>query len=161
MFKNWIVAVAMGAFLLSVNPATSRAQGDSNGYGKDHNKHDNDGDDDQAGHYYRHHEQDAARGWYYENAKHLPPGLAKKDQLPPGLEKQLVRRGSLPPGLQKRIQPCPQELERRLPPPPADCVNVLIGGHVVLLNRKTNIVVDIFHFEVTYMAADNLAYPNH
>jgi hypothetical protein len=25
---------------------------------------------------------------------------------------------------------------------------VLIGGHIVLLNRKTNIVVDIFHFEV-------------
>jgi hypothetical protein len=24
---------------------------------------------------------------------------------------------------------------------------VLIGGHIVLLNRKTNIVIDIFHFE--------------
>src|SRR5580704_17384993 len=111
-FKNWAVAVAMGAFLVCANPATSHAQGNGNGRGKGHDKHDNDGDDDQVGHYYRHHEQDAARGWYYENEKHLPPGLAKKDQLPPGLEKQLVRRGSLPPGLQKRIQPCPQELER-------------------------------------------------
>jgi hypothetical protein len=76
----------------------------------------------------------------------FPP--AKKDRLPPGLEKQLVRRGTLPPGLQKRIQPCPEELERRLPPPPPDCVNVFIGGHIVLLNKKTNVVVDIFHFEI-------------
>jgi hypothetical protein len=25
---------------------------------------------------------------------------------------------------------------------------VLIGGHIVLLNRRTNVVVDFFHFEV-------------
>jgi hypothetical protein len=25
---------------------------------------------------------------------------------------------------------------------------VLIGGHIVLLNRRTNLVVDIFHLEV-------------
>jgi len=24
---------------------------------------------------------------------------------------------------------------------------VVIGGHLVLLNRRTNIIVDIFHFE--------------
>ncbi len=42
----------------------------------------------------------------------------------------------------------PEDLERRLPPPPPDCAHVLIGGHIVLLNRSTNIVVDIFHVEV-------------
>ena len=41
----------------------------------------------------------------------------------------------------------PVDVVRRLPPPPPDCENVVIGGHFVLLNRKTNIVVDIFHFE--------------
>ena len=56
-----------------------------------------------------------------------------KDQLAPGLEKQLVPRGALPPGLQKRIQPWPEDLERQLPPPPPDCANVLIGGHIALL----------------------------
>jgi hypothetical protein len=25
---------------------------------------------------------------------------------------------------------------------------VVIGGHLVLLNRRTNIIVDIFHFEI-------------
>jgi hypothetical protein len=147
-FANWMVAGGLGLFLLSANPTITKGQGNGNGHGKGHDKHDREDDDEQSEHYYKHHEQEAARGWYYQNEGHLPPGLARKDQLPPGLEKQLVRRGSLPPGLQKRIQPCPEELERRLPPPPPDCYNVLIGGHVVLLNHKTNIVVDIFHFEV-------------
>jgi len=50
--------------------------------------------------------------------------------------------------LQKRLYPCPEELEHRLPPPPPDCAHLFIGGHIVLLNRKTNVVVDIFHFEI-------------
>jgi hypothetical protein len=139
---KWMIAGALGVFLVSANPAVNQAQDNGNGHGKGHNEHDRDDD------YYKHHDEEAVRGWYSENERHLPPGLAKKDQLPPGLEKQLVRRGSLPPGLQKRVQPCPVELERRLPPPPPDCVNVVIGGHVVLLNHRTNVVVDIFHFEV-------------
>jgi hypothetical protein len=141
-FVNFIIVGALGLVLVSANPTNCLGQG--NGHGKGHDKHGD--DDEQSEHYYKHHEGEA-RDWYYENERHLPPGLAKKDQLPPGLEKQLVRRGSLPPGLQKRIQPCPEELVGRLPPPP-DCLNVLIGGHVVLLNHKTNVVVDIFHFEV-------------
>jgi len=142
-FANFMIAGALGFMFVSAHPTICLGQG--NGHGKGHNKHDD--DDEQSERYYKHHEGEA-RDWYYQNERHLPPGLAKKDQLPPGLEKQLVRRGSLPPGLQKRIQPCPEELVHRLPPPPPDCVNVLIGGHVVLLNHKTNIVVDIFHFEV-------------
>ena len=86
------------------------------------------------------------RGWYSESESHLPPGLAKKDRLPPGLERQLIRNGTLPPGLQKRLYPAPVELERRLPPPPPDCAHMLIGGHIVLLNHKTNVIVDVFAF---------------
>ncbi len=36
-------------------------------------------------------------------ASGLPPGLAKRGQLPPGLQKQLRRNGTLPPGLQKQL----------------------------------------------------------
>jgi hypothetical protein len=140
---KWMAASVLGIFLLTASIAA--AQGNGKGHGKGHDKHGD--DDDQGQYYYNHHDQEAFHGWYVQN-DHLPPGLAKKDQLPPGLEKQLVRRGTLPPGLQKRIYPCPEELERRLPPPPPDCANVLIGGHIVLLNRSTNVVVDIFHFEV-------------
>jgi hypothetical protein len=153
-FKNWMIAGALGVFLLSVNPAATLAQdndnghghGNGKGHGKGHNKHDD--DDEQSERYYKHQHEEAARNWYYQNEGHLPPGLAKRDRLPPGLEKQLVLRGTLPPGLQKKIQPVPVDLERCLPPPPPDCMNVLIGGHIVLVNQRTNFVVDIFHFEV-------------
>jgi len=45
----------------------------------------------------------------------LPPGLAKKDHLPPGLEGQLQRNGTLRPGLQERVQPLPHSCADRLP----------------------------------------------
>ena len=142
---KWLCAGLFGVFLVTGTPAFAQDHG--NGHGKGHDKHEQNDDDDRDS-YYKHHDHEAIRGWYSENQNHLPPGLAKKDRLPPGLEKQLVRRGTLPPGLQKRIQPCPHDLERRLPPPPQDCRHVLIGGHVVLVNVKSYMVVDLFHFEV-------------
>jgi hypothetical protein len=143
-FTRWMVAFAVWIFMLTSNFAL--AQGHGNGHGKGHEKHGDDGDQDEG--YYKDHDRETMRGWYDEHENNLPPGLAKRDRLPPGLEKQLVRRGTLPPGLQKRLQPCPEDLERRLPPPPPECAHVLIGGHIVLLNRRTNVVVDIVHFEI-------------
>src|SRR5260370_40348646 len=129
--------------LLLSSGSIAFAQG--KGHGKGHDKHgDDDGRDAQ---FYKDHDREVIRGWYGEHQDNLPPGLAKKDRLPPGLEKQLARRGTLPPGLQKRLQPCPEELERQLPPPPPDCAHVVIGGPLRPLNRRTNVVVDIFHFE--------------
>lgn len=136
---KWVAAIAVAVIL----SGGSIALGQGKGHGKGHEKH---GDDDQDAQFYKDRDREVLRGWYDEHRDQLPPGLAKKDRLPPGLEKQLVRRGTLPPGLQKRLQPCPEELERRLPPPPPDCAHLVIGGHLVLLNRKTNIIVDIFNF---------------
>ena len=135
-----VAAITLTVLLSSGSIALAQGKG----HGKGHDKH---GEDDQDTQFYKDHDRDVLRGWYDEHRDQLPPGLAKKDRLPPGLEKQLVRRGTLPPGLEKRLQPCPEELERQLPPPPPDCAHVVIGGHLVLLNRKTNIIVDIFHFE--------------
>jgi hypothetical protein len=78
----------------------------------------------------------------------LPPGLAKRDRLPPGLERQLVVRGTLPPGLRAKMHRCPEDFERRLPPPPPQCEHVFIGGHVVLLNRANFQIVDVIHLEI-------------
>ena len=125
--------------------AQGNGNGNGNGHGNGHGKGHKHGDDNDGYRYYDPHEKEI-RGWYSQTESHLPPGLAKKDQLPPGLEKQLVRNGTLPPGLQKKLYPCPQELKRRLPPPPPDCGQFIVGGHIVLLNHKTNVVVDIFAF---------------
>lgn len=140
-YKHWLGAATIALLALST---AALAEGHGNG------KHDRDDDDrDRDRHYYSDHDRDYMRGWYHDHDRndHLPPGLAKRDQLPPGLERQLRVRGTLPPGLRKKMMPCPEEFERRLPPPPAGCAHVLIGGHVVLVNRGTYVVMDIFHFE--------------
>lgn len=141
---KWMLGGVLAFGLVSCQDAMAQGNSQGHGNGKGHDKH-SDGDEDHG--YYYGHERDI-QGWYSDHSNNLPPGLAKKDRLPPGLEKQLVRRGTLPPGLQKRIEPCPPDLENFLPPPPPDCAHVLIGGHIVLLNRRTNVVVDFVHLEL-------------
>jgi hypothetical protein len=144
---KWMVGGALAVSLVFGQNALAQGNSEDHGHGngKGHDKHDDDRGDDRG--YYHGHEKEV-HDWYSGHGDHLPPGLAKKDRLPPGLERQLVVRGTLPPGLQKRIQPCPPELVRYFPPPPPDCAHVLIGGHVVLLNRRTNLVVDVMHVEL-------------
>jgi len=86
--------------------------------------------------------------WFRDHRAGLPPGLAKRDRLPPGLEKQLQQRGQLPPGLEKRMHPLPFELERQLSGLPAGYVRVVIGASVVLMNQETRIVADIIRSAV-------------
>lgn len=75
--------------------------------------------------------------------KGMPPGLAKKERLPPGLEKQLVRNGTLPPGLQR--QALPDGLEARLSPLPGNYVRVRVGQDIVLMNARTNVILDVIY----------------
>ncbi len=82
--------------------------------------------------------------YYKGQPSGLPPGLAKRDELPPGLEKQLRRNGRLPPGLDKRIAGFPIELERKLPPLPAGARRGMIGGRAVIYNPTTSVVLDVF-----------------
>jgi len=154
--SKWLSAVILGLFMLPGTAAFAdkdkhdkdRGDDHGNGHWREIKAHkDYDDDDDRRGYGFAAHDRDEFRGWYAEHYAHLPPGLAKKDRLPPGLEKQLVLRGKFPPGLESRIYVIPADLQRRLPPPPRDCERVVVGGHIVLRNRQTKIVVDIFHFE--------------
>lgn len=76
----------------------------------------------------------------------LPPGLAKRDRLPPGLERQLQRNGTLPPGLQKRVQPLPGWCTARLPQLPRDWERVVLSGRIILLDSRQRIV-DLFSLD--------------
>ena len=83
---------------------------------------------------------------YYHRSsasKGLPPGLAKKGKLPPGLQKHLDKNGKLPPGLQKRLEPLPRDLEMRLPGLPEYWERVILQEHVVLIDRRTQRILDI------------------
>ena len=85
------------------------------------------------------------REWFASpnNLKGLPPGLAKREQLPPGLQKQLVRNGKLPPGLEKKIQPLPPQVEAQLPPLPEGKRRIVISGNVILWDEKASVILDI------------------
>jgi hypothetical protein len=83
------------------------------------------------------------RGWFHDHLEGLPPGLAKRETLPPGLEKHLQERGTLPPGLQKKIEPLPPELERELTRLPTGYRRVIVAGNVILMNEETALIYDI------------------
>jgi hypothetical protein len=88
-------------------------------------------------------DRDIISDWFWTNRNGLPPGLAKRESLPPGLQKQLRRNGTLPPGLQKKLTPLPYALDSRLERLPSDYIRVVIGRDIILLHRKNNTVLDI------------------
>ncbi|HYM74668.1 MAG TPA: hypothetical protein VE377_01715 [Candidatus Dormibacteraeota bacterium] len=164
--KIWFRAGAIAVLSLALSTTIAVAQDHGHGHDKhdrddDDRGHDRDYDHDRDNHDrdhghghdhgrhegYRDHDRDI-RGWYHDHYRHLPPGLAKRDRLPPGLEQQLVVRGVLPVGLRGRMQPCPRELEVMLPPPPPNHVHVFIGGNLVLYNRANFQIADVFHFDI-------------
>ena len=148
MFLRFLRFCCFGFLALSLASSPAFSQG--KGKGKGHNK--DAGDDDQgpgkgkrkAKHEFDSHDREVITTYYSNGNSNLPPGLAKRGgNLPPGLEKQLERNGTLPPGLQKRLQPCPVELERRLPPLEPGYTRGVIGAHVVIYNQSTSVIVDI------------------
>jgi hypothetical protein len=163
--KLWFRGGTVAVLSLSLSATMAVAQG--NGHG--HDKHDRDDDDrwhdrdEGHGHGHEAHEHGRSHGrghyrdrdrdihdWYRAHYSHLPPGLAKRDRLPPGLERQLIVNGTLPPGLRGRMQPCPRELEVMLPPPPPNYAHVFVGGNLVLVNRVSFQVADVFHFDAAF-----------
>jgi hypothetical protein len=76
--------------------------------------------------------------------KGLPPGLAKRGgKLPPGLQKHLEKNGQLPSGLQKRLEPLPSALDGRLSAIPEYWERLIVERDVILLDRRTNRILDI------------------
>jgi hypothetical protein len=147
----WGVALLFGLAPHAAFADHDKDDDHGHGHAYGHEKHGR-GDDHEDGNrggrgQYRDHDHEL-REWYRANYDHLPPGLAKRDALPPGLERQLVVRGTLPPGLRRKMHPCPVEVESYLPPPPEGYMHTIIGGHVALVNRKTFFVLDVFHFEM-------------
>lgn len=90
-------------------------------------------------------ERNSIREWFSNEANlaNLPPGLARRETLPPGLQRQLQRNGTLPPGLLERLQPLPADLEETLPPVPEGRRRVVLGGNVIVLDEQTQQIVDL------------------
>ncbi len=89
------------------------------------------------------HEWEQGEGKGKKKGKHkgLPPGIAKKGTLPPGLYMQLVRNGSLPPGLQR--EPLPPDLLSLLPARPIGQQYYIADDRVLLVEAATNLILDV------------------
>ena len=74
-------------------------------------------------------------------AQEMPPGLAQRDQLPPGLARHLEKYGTLPPGLEKRR--LPGDLESLLPRARPGIERVIVDDDVFLIQKATGLVLDI------------------
>jgi hypothetical protein len=145
MLKRILSATICGLLLMALS-SMGLAQGNSQGKG--HNKQaDRDrGDKHGVRIVFSVRDRDTIRGYYQDRNSNLPPGLAKRNgNLPPGLQKHLERDGTLPPGLQKRVQPFPEDLERRLPRLPDSYQRVTLGVDILILDRRTQRIVDIVH----------------
>jgi len=82
--RKWMCALVVALMALSSTVTVAKEHGQ--GRGKDKEKHE-----------YRYSRRDRKeiKAWYRGYRGDLPPGLAKKDRLPPGLERQLRVRGTL------------------------------------------------------------------
>jgi hypothetical protein len=77
----------------------------------------------------------------YVTRGNLPPGLAKRKALPPGLAQQLRENGELPPGLQPYFTPVPQEIVVRFPVLPTYYHRYFAGNDFVVVDTRTNRIV--------------------
>jgi hypothetical protein len=119
----------------------------------EHHKHHEGDESDQvmySGPYFNAERVGILRGYYTpEEISKLPPGLRKHlertGQLPPGIEKKLIREGQLPPEYQAQLVPVPEDLALRLGSIPADARLYMYNGDAILLNPKTQGILDIVH----------------
>ena len=85
------------------------------------------------------------------SGKTLPPGVTKKaargDKLPPGWQKKIARGEVLPPAVYAQVQPLPEVVIRKLPPPPAGTMLVTLDGKLVRLVEATRTIVDVFELK--------------
>ncbi len=136
--------ILLAILVLGVCSSAALAQGKGQGKGKDKNQGQDQGQasaQTNVSLVFSTSERRLILDHYNPGGKGLPPGLAKRSDLPPGLDKQLRRNGKLPPGLDKKIDPFPVDLERRFQPLCSGCRRGVLGTTAVILNAA-GIILD-------------------
>ena len=79
----------------------------------------------------------------YVTRGNLPPGLAKRRTLPPGLSQQLREKGTLPPGLRDYYTPVPADWNPRFPAIPTYYQRYFVGNHLIIVDTRDNTLVSL------------------
>jgi hypothetical protein len=72
----------------------------------------------------------------------LPPGLARKNKIPPGWQKKIGVGQRIPDDVWAYRVPLPHEVLVKLPPPPPGVIHVRIHDHVLKVIEETHEVLD-------------------
>ena len=91
------------------------------------------------------HDRQVTQEWYNQHQSHPPKGLRSQDRLSSEQEGRLQSGHALTRDLQKQSHAVPTDLRRRLPAAPAHHRYMVIGGHVVLVDSRNNVVRDVIH----------------
>ena len=138
-------------FLAGAAVAKDNGQGHGHGHGKGEQKQEQKADkqkhqDVKAGAYFNDQHRTYVRQYYtqhYGGAKKCPPGLAKKNNgcMPPGQVRNWAVGQPIPAGV--TLYSVPQPVLVQLPPVPYGYRYGRVGGDIVLVYQKNNLVVDI------------------
>jgi len=79
-----------------------------------------------------------AKGGHGHGDSDLPPGLQKKDSLPPGWKRKLNKGARLDDDVYRQSVPLTRTEAARLPAPPSGYVQVRIQDQVVEMNLSTH-----------------------
>lgn len=82
------------------------------------------------------------REYFIVHQRDLPPYYySDLGAFPPGIQRQLVVGRPLPPGI--AMYPFPPSLDEVLGPPPPCCERVVIGRNAYLIDKNSNVILDI------------------
>jgi hypothetical protein len=87
------------------------------------------------------HDRRLINDYYEPRHRHLPPGQAKKGQLPPGHAWRVRQNQPIHEDAYWRY--LPHELDQRLTRLPPEHVRVIIGTDVAIMNVHTRVVADV------------------
>src|SRR5215469_15549683 len=105
--RAMVLLLAVGLAVPAIQPVLA-----GNGHGKHWKDRDDQGEDEDEGHYRRHGYQ--GQCFRTEDIRIIHDYYCPRG-LPPGLQKKFYRTGQLPPGWQKKMQPFPPVIEQRSP----------------------------------------------
>ncbi len=166
MRARWMIAAVVA--LLATAAGTASAQGRGRGRGREGGPPGQMKKAERAEARFGDQDRERARNWYIheqrggrdENeaegreggppglrGRELPPGLRKRDRLPPGLEGRLVPGYVFAPEYRPQLYPVPVVLVRTFAPPPPGFRYFLFAGHVVLVDPGYRLT-DVIRLEV-------------
>ncbi|MBI2678620.1 MAG: hypothetical protein HYX28_07540 [Candidatus Koribacter versatilis] len=91
-------------------------------------------------------DRSSVRNCYEDQAADISPGMARRDQLPAGVDRQLQRGSTLPPSLERNVLYLPEVCESQLPRLPSDLQRVVYMRRVMLIDRD-NRILDTFDID--------------